>query len=458
MIGSRTGRQASHYVARIRRSLEQRATRENAKSTLLHDFGSFRPIVKDIWRVNEFVVAQPGIEHHGEKEPSFAAYGYDSAFLGGRFDLVVWDDLVDRRALRTEGQREEMHRWWGDEAETRVEPGGLLILQGQRLDADDHYRYALDLTLEDGTPKYHHIKFPAHTDDICLGVHETSAPAWPEGCLLDPVRVPWRDLAAKKAHNLGRYLTVYQQEDFDTEQSLVQPEWIEGGDYDDVHYRGCWANRRCGMYPRIDPRQCISVVGVDPSVARNWGVSHWIYDRATEERHLIDLYCGPMSASALLDYDYGLRCFTGLMHDWQRRSIEQGFPIQAWVVEVNAAQRFLLQYQVIQRWSLLHRTMLMPHTTTVRKRDEDYGPQVLASLYRLGLVRLPGGDRAKVSPLVNDVLRWHPETTLACDSMMSSWFVECQLPNLAPAQQSTYERWRPSWVHGERGYVLEPSA
>jgi hypothetical protein len=102
----------------------------------------------------------------------------DSGFLGGRFDLIIWDDLYDPRKMRTAEAREDLKRWWDEVAETRLEPGGLLVLQGQRMAGDDIYRYALDKQVimdedEDweadvpeelklGGRRYHHLAYKAH--------------------------------------------------------------------------------------------------------------------------------------------------------------------------------------------------------------------------------------------------------------------------------------------------------
>ena len=56
-----------------------------------------------------------------------------SGFLGGRFDLVIWDDLVDRKNTKTVEAKENLRTWWDSEAETRLEPRGLLLVQGQRI-------------------------------------------------------------------------------------------------------------------------------------------------------------------------------------------------------------------------------------------------------------------------------------------------------------------------------------
>jgi hypothetical protein len=40
-------------------------------------------------------------------------------------------------------------------------------------------------------PIYKHVTYKAHYEDRCVGDHGKAAAAWPEGCLLDPKRVPW---------------------------------------------------------------------------------------------------------------------------------------------------------------------------------------------------------------------------------------------------------------------------
>jgi len=87
---------------------------------------------------------QPNDIAGSDKERTVSAYGMDGGFLGGRYDLVIWDDLVDKRSMRTAEARETLINMWETEAETRLEPGGLLILQGQRMRSDDLYRYIWD--------------------------------------------------------------------------------------------------------------------------------------------------------------------------------------------------------------------------------------------------------------------------------------------------------------------------
>jgi len=156
MIGSHTNRLAEWYTRRLKgefeRSIPVMAEAKDlklglaldAEVTLLGDYGRFKPDVKEVWRGDQFTVAQEGNIPVSEKEPTWTCFGVDSGFLGGRFDLIIWDDLYDPRKMRTAEAREDLKRWWDEVAETRLEPGGLLVLQGQRMAGDDIYRYALD--------------------------------------------------------------------------------------------------------------------------------------------------------------------------------------------------------------------------------------------------------------------------------------------------------------------------
>ena len=149
MIGSSTQRLAEWYCRRLRAELDRahpvRAVLNDvrlnlavdAEATLQEDFGMFKPDSSEIWRAEAFTVLQKDDTPLSQKEPTWSAFGMDSGFLGGRFDLVIWDDVYDPRKMRSAEAREDMRRWWDEVAETRLEPGGLLLLQGQRMSADD---------------------------------------------------------------------------------------------------------------------------------------------------------------------------------------------------------------------------------------------------------------------------------------------------------------------------------
>jgi transcriptional regulator with XRE-family HTH domain len=482
MLGSATMSLAKKYLGRIKRSLE-RVEPERAKSddlrkgvaldaeaTISQDFGRFRPDDKEIWTNEALVVKQPaGQGAISEKEATVTAYGIDTSFIGGRYDAVFWDDLVDPRKMRTLEQKEALQDVYQDVCESRLEPGGLLVLQGQRISSDDLYRFALDMTapgLEDDdedkededreeiTPrfgegrdgkKYHHLIFKAHYEEKCDGsAHKKSSPAYPDGCLLVPRRLPWNKIRTLMSNRGERFATIYQQQDVDPSEVLVPNAWVYGhGDF-----VGCIDHDRDRLeIPMgLDPSQCLSVATADPSPTNYWSVQWWIYDPQSERRYLIDLLRRKMDAPDFLDWDSAQGRFIGVMDDWQDASRILGFPITTWIVESNAAQRFMLQYDHVRRWRSLNDVDIIAHTTSRNKSDPQFGVETIAPHWRFGRVRIPGRGDGKVigMRLVDEVTKYpHGRTD---DCVMAEWFFEWNLPNLMVPTAHTIQAWRPSWV------------
>jgi len=482
LTGSATMSLAKRNLMRVRRSLERvipevaddqlkaRGQAMDAVTTMAHDFGRFKPLEKELWTNEAFIVMQP--EEMGaisEKEPTLSAYGMDSGFIGGRFDGCFWDDLVDPRKVRSAEMREAMEDWYQDVAETRLEPAGMLALIGQRLAPDDLYRFALDMVqpLDDEAEqaldelseeelaelrrdkKYKHLLYKAHYEEKCLpDNHKRTAPAYPEGCLLDPRRLGWRDISNLMSNRGERFAVVYQQEDLALDEVLVRNEWVYGhGDNP-----GCIDKDRdrWEIPPGISPRDCIVVATADPSPTMYWSVQCWVYHPESKQRFLMDLVRSKMEAPEFLDYNYNTGEFIGIMEDWQRLSESLGFPIQVWVVEQNAAQRFLLQYDHFKRWRQLRGVEVIPHNTTSNKSDADYGVTTISQHWKFGRVRLMGKGEGKTRSmkLIDEVTRYpHGRTD---DCVMAEWFFEWNLPNIYAPQTQSVKAWRPTWVKNTR--------
>ena len=447
LIGSRTERQAAMYTGRLRRTFGAERT------PFVTELGPFRPLQRDLWRNSEFIIAIPEEEINDEKEPTFSAFGQDSGFLGGRYDFVIWDDLVDHRNTKSSEARDALVTWYETEAITRLDPGGLFVLQGQRIGPDDLYRYSLDLTdgSDEEKPLFEHIVYRAHYEDRCEGLHGIDAPAWPEGCLLDPVRLPWRELRAKERNQMERFLVLYQQEDLDPDTSLVRHVWLEGGiDKDGTLHPGCWdEDRSLQEVPKgVNLNDCVAIATVDPSAAKHWALQLWLYHPESNIRWLLDFYRGPLTAPGFLDRVDGK--YLGFLEEWQQWSHDAGCPIQTWVVESNTTQRFLLQYQHTKDWMVKWGVNVIPHQTTQRRHDPEYGVQALAPHFKFGRFRLPGRSRQAIKPFTDEITKWpHGRTE---DTVMACWFLELYLPNAVPANQTPIKFWRPTWTQGsDRG-------
>lgn len=480
-VGSNVGSSARRYTSTLRREFERTSPRRcereedlarglafDADACLADDFGAFKIVDRrELWTSGAFVVAQLDDRPIDEKEPTWSAYGFDEGYIGMRYDFVIWDDLVDKKTMRTVDGREKMQSDWDDVAEARLEPGGLLVLQGQRLGPSDLYRYNLNKTFLDDEGEateqrvYHHLVFKAHYPENCHGreTHRKDAPYWPEGCLLDPKRLSWSELMKKKGQ--GNFETVYQQEDVNPESVLVDPLWVSGGTDPETgaFYPGCWDNDRdlCEL-PRGLAGQLLSYVTVDPSPTKWWSIQWWVTrceDGNAYQRFLMDMERRyNMPAPDLLDWSEPTREFVGVMEGWQARSVQLGLPITQWIIEKNGAQRFLLQYEHVRRWMQKWRVDIVPHETTLNKADPYYGVKTIAGIWKYGLVRLPGkqGGRARFTSLklVEEATHWPDWMTDDC--VMSQWMGEYRLPALIPRPSELPTFRTASWLEGTKTY------
>jgi len=475
MLGSRTERQATAYTRRIRntlmRKIAMRASNKDlkrgmatdAQAVMVKDFGAFQPPDRsEIWRAHEFTVIQPGMELTDEKESTVTAYGFDSGYLGGRFDVVIWDDLVDLKNMRTDGMRAELFDEWDTQAESRLEPGGVLILQGQRIVAEDLYRYCLDKKNEAGGPDYQHIVYPAHDESKCLGHHHSVAP-WPATCLLDPKRLPWKKLAAIAENRPRIFTTVYQQEDTNPEDVLIDKLWLDGGTDPNTqqYFPGCYDPKRpLGQVPDLlKDGSGWSVITVDPSPTKYWAIQWWGYHPQTEGRYLIDAVARTkLTTPQFLSMDLDSGEFSGILHDYHQESLRQGFPLEMVVVEQNAAQRFMLQNPIWGRWLSRYNVALVPHDTHRNKTDPQYGVESLQSPTKQGKYRLPGAP-VEASKHVMDRIRYeltHYPNVQDYDQVMAMWFFEHHLAKSWSPKQTHYQQERPAYLRNAQRGMRQP--
>lgn len=391
-----------------------------------------------------------------------AAFGRDTDILGGRYDLNIWDDLVNRRMLRNPDTMRELREWYEDESETRLEPGGLVLLVGQRMSADDIYRHALDMQVPTGEdpdgnptdyqPKYEHWVYQAHYDECCDGTHHRNMdpydPAHPKkgACLLDPRRLPWPD-CLKAKENPRKWNVLYQQADVSPDDVLVPHVWITGGELDGEVFPGCQdMDRSIGQYPKDLAKPYLHVATVDPSPTKMWACqSHLIQPDGYDV--LINLFSGSMGSNDLLD-EPSENNFTGLMEDWQQSSKQAGEPIGVWVVEQNAAQRFLLQGAMIRRWMTKHSVRVIGHNThAFNKLDPALGIEgLLPGPFRAGRIRIPWGKatRPTVQRFVFEMTNWpHAHTD---DQVMALWFARFNYPHHMPRASEPPRLNRPTWL------------
>jgi hypothetical protein len=519
-LGARTSPQSERYVRRLRSTLE--------RNVLLNaEFGRFKPEDPELWRRNEFVVdgvtghaaslpyklslagfdpEDPRVMEHvrdpedpiheilesldavfmiGEKEPTVTALSQELGFLGGRYDLNIWDDLCDKNNSRTPDQREGLVEWWFAEAESRCEPGGLVALVGTRFGRYDLYNHCKGLTyqteddidetlgnvasgsmtaeqiatiredlerelvesgkpygelttagkteLRKSRPIYFYHRFPAHDDKRCPDPSSLRNKDH-INCVLDPQRFNYLYLLKQKAANARKYELTYQQLDETTEENLVQMVWLTGGqDSDGFICPGCYDySRRLLQIPQyLKPENCVSVGTVDPSAQNWWSIQWWLWDAETDTDYLINLMRARLSAGAFLDYDMTKRAFSGIQDQWQLKSIEMGWPIKLWIMEQSAAQRYLFQHRWVQEWMKVRGTAILGHETNRNKADPEYGVETIGPRYKRGNVSLPFDQsdprtRVVIGEFVKELTEWPDGLTE--DMVMGQWFHHFRRP------------------------------
>jgi hypothetical protein len=414
LLGHEVKKVSIDYVRRLRRSLDltrpfyDKEQKRSADLVITDEFGRFKPLLQEgeekLWQAEQFLVAQLASQDLYEKEPTVQAASYQGGFLGERVDFYSWDDLATTKNSRSPDQAENLDRWFEDEAETRLEPGGVGLLVGQRLGPLDLHRKRLDKTWTDDEGDVHavyeHIVLPAHNEQTCDDQHRQ----WDlkaDGCLLDESRLSWRDIL--KVRSSPNFRTVYQQEDADPGSVLVLPVWLDGGmDPDGFDAPGCWDKDR-GFWelPNLGSKEkWITYACVDPSASNWWVIEVWAtrsisglpfkeWPRYLLYGHRAKLQAG--GPGGFLDWDSREQKHVGWMERLQQETIQLGIPIRVWVIEANAAHRHVMQYDHFRTWRDKYPWVkVIPHQTQRNKNDEDLGVEArLRMTYRNGLKRLP---------------------------------------------------------------------
>lgn len=464
LLGHRNWQKATWYVKRVRMTW-------NDNATLARLYGRFRSDDKFFeWSAEELRIPLLHGVTRLEKEPTITAGSYDASLLSGRYGVVVWDDLIDKTNSATADQREKLSEWNDNEAESRLEPAGLYVVSNARFGPEDlSFTVTQQVDSEDideetgrARPLYKRIRMAAHDDTKCNGTEHTGP--WPDGCLLDPVRVSWKRLRRQLAKNEGRYLLVWQQEDTDPAGNLAERVWFEGGrDSRGAIAPGCFdIDRTFGQlrYPLSIKAPTVSAVTVDPSSSKWWAGAHYLgYE---DREHVVHrAFRRPLQAPDLLYIDEdNPGGYVGLLEEWWQAAMSEGVPFHYLIMEINAAQKWAMQYPFFMRWAASREVALIPHTTTINKTDTDRGVEMLRPIYQFGRVKIPyGGYEEK---LIAD--QWRREACAwpegqTTDEVMQHWFYvhrmdvllateifEASEPSTAGIPEWALERSVPGWA------------
>jgi hypothetical protein len=455
MLGSEVQKVARHMLRNVRIPLElvrpfamyDRGSHEwiEAEFCLAVEYGRFKPDIQlgeeSLWSQDQILVAQIDGTVAVLKEPTVQVASREMGFLGERVDVAFWDDLFTNKNSRTPDVAEALNTWTENEAETRVERGGVFGAIGQRVGPNDGHRKRLDARVENEAgelvPLYQHIIYPAHWDEFCDGEHRQWDGTYEigHGCLTDEAALPVKDWI--RARSKSDYETVYQQKDTDPLAVLVQDAWLDGGrDHLGEEVPGCFdRDRGFWEWPR-GVGHLIDYVTVDPAAGNWWALEWWAVQPESRFNYLIEGRRAKIQAGKFLDWDNAKQEFTGWMHEVQVASIVAGHPIRVWIVEANAAHKYLQQFEHFRRWKqAFPYVVVIPHETGGwNKNDPTLGVEALMpGRYRTGMKRLPAkeGDIASLNFMraFRKELTTYPrgETT---DTVLADWMGEVNLDKI----------------------------
>lgn len=454
-LGHRTTPKARWYLTRIGSTL----TRD---LEVLGAFGRFCPDTsRPIWNRDELMVEPLRWGDIREKEPTVSGASYESSILSGRYKLIIWDDLVDKANSSSVEQREKLIQWWDQEAETRLNTGGLIVLSGARYGPEDLFAHCLAQTEieidedDEGPaerPLYIRIRYPAHYETHHTKGKPCTGP-WPNGCLLDPDQISAKKVRRYQAKDEGRWRLVWQQEDVDPKGFLADPVWFTGGtDHSGREVPGCFdADRMFGDPAGLNALTCASVLSLDPSPTKFWAVQHWLLPDDERRQILFNARRQVMQAPEIL-YREPDGEFTGIIEEMWMLGLDAGVPFTWLVIEVNTANRWFTQYPFFQEWCAARGVTVVRHTTGTNKTDPVLGVEMLGPLYRDGEVRLPYqgyAERLYVDQFVREARTWPEGQT--DDQVMAHWFVNSNLTTLQIAsrvdEDLLYDTETPTWAH-----------
>lgn len=429
--GQRTDRLAQRGLRQIKDWM-------TAQDRLIADYGQFQPDSEDsnqLWTRVDIAVAGMG----RGKEATLAVWASGASIRGVRPNLAVWDDIIDTDDVDPQ-RTKEITDWWDDNPARRVEPGGTLVVVGNRVAPNDFYsvlekrRYTFaegeEVTQEQA---WHVVKYRAHDLQRCPG--NGTHPAYPVGCLLWPARWSWKELERVRQDNPPKFAIQFQLDDEGDDETLVPELWIRGGAGDgDVLYAGCLDLQR-DMWDRPQGLRDPLVIGtLDPSPTAFAAAQLWAYESPFD--HLIAVEKRRMRTP-----DYAV-----LIAEWTMRAREIFGRFDAWIVEKTGSQYLHQSKEMEFLWGTLG-VVLIPHETQRNKRDPEYGVWSVRNQWRWGRVRVPyapGPTREYVRPFIEEH-QGYPFASTA-DQVMAGWFYQAHKDGVPRMTYEAPRREVPSWL------------
>jgi len=387
-----------------------------------------------------------------EKEPTVEAIGLGGHIYGGRFDVVILDDVVDSENVNA---YEKQADWCMTMIDSRLPPdGGLMLMLGTRLASHDIYSELRSRKTEDDEQFFTYFSMPAVLEygerqenwrtlwpwETC----EAGAPAAEMRCIkcfhspaecrdsepdIQLCKPRWSGVRlAKRRFPLGerRWSLIWQQQQLPDDATFRYETLITAVDSGRIPGKltHSWRSGGSdGLY---------MVGGLDPATTGHTAMVVAGLDRFTGKRWIIDGY----DRAGLSPYSMREKIY----------ELTEKHNIAEWVIERNAFQKFLSDDPELKQFLYARGCKITPHFTGQEKRDPDFGVMSIAPLFEStgiqhaqnqGWMRVRDGTERITLPdprqhswvalLISQLAAWEPSGMNArqkTDIVMALWFTE----------------------------------
>ena len=172
-------------------------------------------------------------------DPTIKAVGLFGNITGGRYDLIVLDDVITQENAESETLRKRTISYFNTTVDERLEKGGSIICIGTRYDYGDLYGHFLkqpliwdiliDKAIIEEPQDYEFVELEKpELDDDGQWIRSKVVIHGDRGKCLDPINRPMEYLLRKRySHGTRNFNLVYQNEVTSDETALIKLEWLE---------------------------------------------------------------------------------------------------------------------------------------------------------------------------------------------------------------------------------------
>ena len=327
----------------------------------------------------------------GTRDASLSAYGIDGRILGSRLHGVVLDNVLDRGNTQTKAQREKVLSLIETEILQRILPGGWILIIDTAWHIDDALH---QLSRRDG---WDSVKLDAE-----VGIEDGDDSLW--AARFSPKRLEViRSQTSKVAYD-----RTYRNKPLSASMDLFKADWLH----------------QCQSHSHkwLDSYSGDGIVSTGVDLAVKAGTEHdmtvfftILLDKQGRYR-VLNILAKKMEAPAIMS----------TMIDIYRR-FHKNAGSGTFTVEDNAAQDYILQTMrdkamfnarggTDDEWRHIQ---LKGYTTTIKKRDQEYGIPSIAVDFEMGRWAVP--EHLECKSWFEEMFNWSPDAHTG-DRLMASWF------------------------------------